>query len=51
MAVGTAKAADEKMVFKASDVHPEGYPTVEAVENMSKKLSAATNGRQSRHWR
>src|SRR5258708_31494573 len=45
MTAGTALAADQKMVFKASDVHPEGYPTVEAVENMGKKLSAATNGR------
>jgi tripartite ATP-independent transporter DctP family solute receptor len=47
MTGGAALAADQKMVFKASDVHPEGYPTVEAVENMGKKLSAATNGRLS----
>jgi tripartite ATP-independent transporter DctP family solute receptor len=40
-----ADAAEEKMVFKASDVHPPGYPTVVAVENMGKKLAAATNGR------
>ena len=43
----SAKAADQKMVFKASDVHPEGYPTVQAVENMGKKLEAATGGRLS----
>ncbi len=42
-----AKAADQKVVFKASDVHPEGYPTVQAVENMGKKLEAATGGRLS----
>jgi tripartite ATP-independent transporter DctP family solute receptor len=42
-----ANAADQKMVFKASDVHPEGYPTVQAVENMGKKLDAATGGRLS----
>src|ERR1700730_3045143 len=42
-----AKAADQKMVFKASDVHPEGYPTVQAVENMGKKLEASTGGRLS----
>src|SRR5436305_10661681 len=42
---GGAGAADQKMVFKASDVHPEGYPTVQAVENMGKKLEAATGGR------
>ena len=40
-----ARAADEKMVLKASDVHPEGYPTVQAVEDMGKKLSDATGGR------
>ena len=39
--------AQAKMTFKASDVHPEGYPTVTAVESMGKKLSAATNGRLS----
>src|ERR1700712_5480066 len=39
--------AQQKMVFKASDVHPEGYPTVTAVEEMGKKLSAATDGRLS----
>ena len=44
---GGAGAADQKMVFKASDVHPEGYPTVQAVENMGKKLEAATGGRLS----
>jgi tripartite ATP-independent transporter DctP family solute receptor len=42
---GGAALAQEKMVLKASDVHPEGYPTVQAVEDMGKKLSAATNGR------
>ena len=42
-----AKAADQKTVFKASDVHPEGYPTVQAVENMGKRLEAATGGRLS----
>jgi tripartite ATP-independent transporter DctP family solute receptor len=39
--------AADKTVLKASDVHPEGYPTVEAVENLGKKLEAATNGRLS----
>jgi tripartite ATP-independent transporter DctP family solute receptor len=39
--------ADDKIVLKASDVHPEGYPTVEATENLGKKLEAATNGRLS----
>jgi len=44
---GGAGAADQRMVFKASDVHPEGYPTVQAVEDMGKKLEAATGGRLS----
>jgi tripartite ATP-independent transporter DctP family solute receptor len=39
--------AQQKLVLKASDVHPAGYPTVVAVENMGKKLEAATNGRIS----
>jgi tripartite ATP-independent transporter DctP family solute receptor len=40
-------SAQQKLVLKASDVHPEGYPTVAAVENMGKKLEKATNGRLS----
>jgi len=39
--------AQQKIVLKASDVHPAGYPTVVAVENMGKKLEKATNGRIS----
>ena len=39
--------AQQKMVLKASDVHPDGYPTVAAVDSMGKKLEAATNGRLS----
>ena len=39
--------AQAKMVMKAADVHPTGYPTVAAVEAMGKKLEAATNGRLS----
>jgi tripartite ATP-independent transporter DctP family solute receptor len=35
----------QKMVWKASDVHPLGYPTVEAIERMGRKLDKATNGR------
>jgi tripartite ATP-independent transporter DctP family solute receptor len=33
------------MVIKASDVHPLGYPTVEAIVRMGGKLEKATNGR------
>ena len=42
-----AALAQAKMVLKATDVHPLGYPTVEAVVRMGKKLEAATNGRIS----
>ena len=35
----------QNMVLKAVDTHPAGYPTVVAVENMGKRLEAATNGR------
>jgi tripartite ATP-independent transporter DctP family solute receptor len=38
-------SAQSKAVFKASDVQPEGYPTVAATESLGKKLEAATNGR------
>ena len=37
--------AQDKMVMKAADVHPAGYPNVVAIENMGKKLATATNGR------
>jgi tripartite ATP-independent transporter DctP family solute receptor len=45
--IATRAQAQAKMVFKCSDVHPAGYPTVAAVESMGKKLEAATNGRLS----
>jgi tripartite ATP-independent transporter DctP family solute receptor len=37
--------ASAQTVLKAADVHPAGYPTVVAVDNMGKKLEAATQGR------
>src|ERR1700730_9294950 len=39
--------AQQKLVLKASDVHPAGYPTVVAVEHLGRKLEKATNGRLS----
>jgi tripartite ATP-independent transporter DctP family solute receptor len=42
-----AALAQAKIVLKATDVHPLGYPTVEAVVRMGKKFEAATNGRVS----
>ena len=50
LAAGWAAAplvAQAQTVWKASDVHPLGYPTVEAIQRMGKKLEAATNGRIS----
>jgi tripartite ATP-independent transporter DctP family solute receptor len=45
--LGTGAFAQQKLVLKAADVHPLGYPTVEAVLAMGKKLEAATGGRLS----
>jgi tripartite ATP-independent transporter DctP family solute receptor len=39
--------AQDKVVLRAADVHPDGYPTVDAIVNMGKKLEKATNGRLS----
>src|SRR6266536_3457707 len=39
--------AQQKLALKASDVHPAGYPTVVAVENLGRKLQQATSGRLS----
>jgi tripartite ATP-independent transporter DctP family solute receptor len=47
-AAGVALALSAPLMaqtMKAADVHPAGYPTVVAVENMGKKLEAATQGR------
>src|SRR5690349_2384487 len=41
----TEALAQQKLVLKASDVHPAGYPTVVAVEHFGDKLAKATNGR------
>ena len=46
-AITLPAAAQQKQVWKASDVHPLGYPTVEAIERMGKKLEAQTGGRIS----
>jgi tripartite ATP-independent transporter DctP family solute receptor len=47
LGLGSRAFAQQKMVMKASDVHPLGYPTVEAVVRMGKKLEQATQGRLS----
>src|SRR5215471_1884762 len=43
--LGAPALAQQKLVLKATDVHPLGYPTVEAVVLMGKKLESATSGR------
>lgn len=45
LVASSATAWAQNMVLKAADVHPAGYPNVVAVENMGKKLEAATKGR------
>jgi tripartite ATP-independent transporter DctP family solute receptor len=45
--LGRTAFAQQKMVLKASDVHPLGYPTVEAVVRLGKKLEEQTGGRYS----
>ncbi len=42
---GIPLGAAAQTVLKAADVHPAGYPNVVAIENLGKKLEAATNGR------
>jgi len=44
---GAPAVAQQKLILKASDVHPAGYPTVVAVEDLGKKLEKTTNGRVS----
>src|SRR5678810_192148 len=46
-AVAPPAAAQQKMVLKATDVHPLGYPTVEAIVRMGAKLEKASGGRYS----
>lgn len=45
--LGVAALAQQKLVLKAADVHPLGYPTVEAVLAMGRKLETASGGRIS----
>ena len=44
-ALATTLSAHAQTVLKAADVHPPGYPTVVATENMGKKFEAATKGK------
>jgi tripartite ATP-independent transporter DctP family solute receptor len=48
LSFGTDDArSQQKLVLKAADVHPPGYPTVEAVVRMGRKLEQASGGRLS----
>jgi TRAP-type C4-dicarboxylate transport system substrate-binding protein len=47
LSVGTPALAQQKQVWKAADVHPLGYPTIEAIVRMGKKIEAETAGRIS----
>ncbi|MBV8030456.1 MAG: TRAP transporter substrate-binding protein [Betaproteobacteria bacterium] len=47
LALPFAAPAQQKQVWKAADVHPLGYPTIEAIQRMGKKIEAETNGRIS----
>ncbi|MCZ8262063.1 MAG: TRAP transporter substrate-binding protein [Beijerinckiaceae bacterium] len=44
MALG-AGAAAQAQTLRSTDIHPDGYPTVEAVKFMGKLLEQRTNGR------
>jgi tripartite ATP-independent transporter DctP family solute receptor len=47
LCASAAALAQQKQVLKATDVHPLGYPTVEAIVRMGAKLEKATSGRLS----
>ena len=44
-ALGMMSTPVSALELKAADVHPEGYPNVVAMQNLGKKLEAATQGR------
>ena len=41
----SALPVQAQQIIKATDVHPLGYPTVEAIVRMGNKLEKATNGK------
>jgi len=43
--IASVTAAQAQQVFRSSDTHPDGYPTVEAVKYMGEILKRETNGR------
>jgi tripartite ATP-independent transporter DctP family solute receptor len=47
LVVSAPAMAQQKQVWKAADVHPLGYPTIEAIVRMGQKIEKETNGRIS----
>jgi tripartite ATP-independent transporter DctP family solute receptor len=47
IALALSAATSSANEFRSSDVHPEGYPTVEAVKFMGKRLGELTAGKHS----
>ena len=45
--LATAGLAAHATDFRSTDIHPDGYPTVEAVKYMGTVLSKLTNGKHS----
>ncbi|MBT9370532.1 TRAP transporter substrate-binding protein [Rhizobium sp. CSW-27] len=46
LAMGTAMTATaQEVTLRSADIHPDGYPTVEAVKYMGELVSQRTNGR------
>ena len=44
LALGLSTFAQAEMTLKIAEIHPAGYPTVVAMDNLGKKLDAATAG-------
>ena len=50
LAIAAAAAcafAAQATEFRSSDIHPDGYPTVDAVKFMGERLKALTNGKHT----
>ena len=47
IACAIAAFAAHATEFRSSDIHPDGYPTVEAVKFMGERLKALTNGKHT----
>src|SRR3712207_938628 len=45
LAVGLAVPAAAQTTLRSADIHPDGYPTVEAVKHLGQLLEQRTNGR------